>query len=951
MPTGRVFELMQENSRYIIGIDLGTTNSCAAYLDTDIAKNPRLQVRMLPIPQLTAMGQVEPQKLLPSFYYIAAQGEFLEGACKLPWSQEKNPGFFVGSFASEYGGKVPTRLVQSAKSWLCNQAANRKEKILPVESAEPGIRISPVEATAGYLRHILEAWNQQMAKGDPALEFQQQEIILTVPASFDEVARMLTIEAAQLAGFAKVTLLEEPQAAFYGWILEHETEWKKIFTAGDSILVCDVGGGTTDFSLIEVQSEGEDASLSFQRKAVGRHLLLGGDNMDQAVSHFLEGKLKEKGYVLDPRQWLQLVSSARKAKEVLLGEDPPEQFSVCIQGSGSRVVSGSLSIELTRADLEKLLVSGFFDSHSFADAAQLAKPSGLRTMGLPYETDPSITKHLAAFLQKAAFQGSQAAPAYVLFNGGSMKPALFRRQVLHNLTQWFGGPAPQELVSPSLDLAVSRGAAYFGKARRGLGVRIGGGIPRAYYLVIDVRDSRGIVKEQALTLLPRGWQEGTVVESERVFMLMPNAPVSFHLLTSHTRLNDALGDLVEISAEEMFPLPAIHTVLRYGKKQASANPSSTERIPVKLTIELSEIGILELWLKSQTTEHRWRLEFQLRSASGEENSLLALENQRTDEVFGEEELAPAKALIAEVYSGKGVIQPNQLIGELERLLNASKADWSTSLLRGLWEVVLQQAAYRTASMDHEARWWNLAGFLLRPGFGYPLDDFRVKDLWKVILGDLKKPKSLEAQIQCWICYRRIAGGLNKGQQTQLISDFFPAALAQLSPQRNAKVKLDANEYAEKIRMLASMEFVDANVKTRLGDALVRKIAEGRAVHCDYWALGRIGARHLARGGLVNVVSREVCVRWLEDLFKGIQDHLDEAFFMVEQLARKTKYREVNLPDEAIQQILNLYRSHPKIDRLRLILTEDTPLTMHEQERVYGEHLPAGLTLMEDGIRN
>ena len=728
-----------EHSRYIIGIDLGTTNSCAAYLDTDAAKNPRLQVRMFPIPQLVAMGVVEAKNLLPSFYYLAAPGEFLEGSCRLPWSREKNPGHFIGEFASEHGAKVPTRLVQSAKSWLCNQAANRKEKILPIEAADPSIRISPVEASAGYLRHIAEAWNEQMAGGDPALEFQAQEIILTVPASFDEVARMLTIEAAKLAGYSKLTLLEEPQAAFYGWILEHEANWKEFFQAGDAILVCDVGGGTTDFSLIEVQSEGE--SLSFQRKAVGSHLLLGGDNMDQAVSHFLERKLKAKGHAIDPKQWLQLISASRRAKEVLLSDHPPEQFSVCIQGSGSRVVSGSLTIELARVELENLLLQGFFGSHAFAEAVQLTKSSGLRSMGLPYEADPSIIKHLASFLQKASSQNTPPRPDYILFNGGSMKPALFRREILQNLGAWFDGKAPKEISSSSLDLAVSRGAVYFGKARRGLGVRIGGGTPRAYYLVIEVRDSSGGVKKQALTLLPRGSPEGATIESERVFMLTPNAPVSFHMLTSHTRLNDAPGDLVEIMEEEMFPLPPIHTVLRYGKKQRSADPASQEMIPVTLAIELTEIGILELWLKSKATEHRWRLEFQLRGASGEENSLLALESQRTDEIFGDEELKPVKAMIAGFYSGSSPIRPNQLTAELERLLEMPKADWPPGLLRNLWDVLLQQAPSRTLSMDHEARWWNLAGFFLRPGFGYPLDDFRIKDLWKVILGDLKKPKN------------------------------------------------------------------------------------------------------------------------------------------------------------------------------------------------------------------
>jgi len=922
---------MQDRSRYIIGIDLGTTNSCVSYIDTDIAKNPRLQVRMLPILQCISMGLAEPKHLLPSFYYLPASGELMEGSTRLPWEKQMRHDAFVGVFAREHGAKVPTRLVQSAKSWLCNSAAERKEKILPLEAADVSIRVSPVEVTAAYLRHIVEAWNHQMSKGDPALEFQEQEVVLTVPASFDEVARLLTVEAAKLAGFAKLTLLEEPQAAFYGWLLEHEDSWKGLFKDGDAVVVCDVGGGTTDFSLIVVKAD-EHASLSFQRMAVGNHLLLGGDNMDQAICHFLDQKLKGD-HSLDSKQWLQLLAAARQAKEVLLGDNPPDSFSVCIQGAGSRVISGSISVEVKREELEALLLNGFFGDYPWDEAVQLNKSTGLRSMGLPYEADPSITKHLASFLKKSGINK----PRYVLFNGGTMKPLHFRQAILKNLSRWFGEPV-QELSSASLDLAVSRGAAYFAKARRGLGTRIGGGIPRSFYLVIDVKDKEGKVSKQALTLLPRGSKEGIKVESKRVFMLMPNSPVSFHLLTSHTRLNDAPGDIVELNEEELFPLPPIRTVLRYGKKSVL-----TEMIPVKLEMLLSEIGTLELWLKSQSTEHRWKLEFQLRTAAGEENSLLALEQRGRDEVLGEEELQPAKQLIMDVFSGASPLQPGKLMAELERLLEMPKNDWPPGVLRGLFDASLKLALQRTQSTQHESRWWNLIGFLLRPGYGYPLDDFRIKDLWKVILGDLKKDKNPETLIQTWICYRRIAGGFNKGQQTQLVGDLLSETIAQINPQRGSKSKMDANEYSEKLRMIASMELLDISSKIKLGDALIKRMTAGRGLPCDYWALGRLGARHLIRGSIANVMPKDHCTRWIETLLQSKQN--EEAFFLMEQLARKTSFREVNLPDPLIQQILSAYQSHPNIERLRRLLTEDIPLTSQEQDRIFGEHLPSGLTLM------
>lgn len=936
---------MQDQSRFVIGIDLGTTNSCIAYLDTDPIDNPRLQIRMLPIPQLTAIGQVEPQLLLPSFYYLMGSGEFSEGSCRLPWTKDRKLNYFVGKFAREHGAKVPTRLVQSAKSWLSNAAADRREKILPIEFSDPSSKVSPVEATAAYLSHLAYAWNSQMVKGKPENELQEQEILLTVPASFDEVARMLTIEAAKRAGYHKLTLLEEPQAAFYSWIYQNENQWKQFLQEGDCVLVCDVGGGTTDFSLIEVQ--GSAGELTFQRKAVGNHLLLGGDNMDQALCHFLEAKLKnQESKALESNQWLQLAALARSAKETLLGESPPDQFSMCIQGSGSRVISGSINLELSRKEIEKLLSEGFFGSYTFEEATHVKRSSGLQTMGLPYEAEPSITKHLAVFLKHALKNHASRSPNFILFNGGSMKPAIFRESIIANIGRWFNQPPPKELPSMSLDLAVSRGAAYFGRARRGMGLRIGGGIPRSYYLVIEVQQG-DLIKKSALTLLPRGAMEGEKVESNRTFMLTPNLPVAFHLLSSHTRLDDKCGDLVEINQEEMFTLPPIQTVLRYGKKRDAETAEAKELIPVKLSIELSEIGTLELWLHSVQTTHQWRLEFQLRNAAGQENSMFALEKARMDETFEEKELLSAKELIAQVYSGKSFLEPNQLVAEIEKLIQMPKAEWPPSVLRSLFETVLAQAPRRNYSTLHESRWWNLIGFLLRPGYGYPLDDFRVKELWKVILGDLKRLKTLECQLQSWICYRRIAGGLNKGQQTQILSELLADILSMLQ-EKHLKGKVDANEYAEKIRLFAAMELVDTQTKIKIGEALLKKILSGKALQCDHWALGRIGARQLLRGTMTNVIPKEICGRWIETLISPIKDaSVDDRLFLVEQLARKTEFREINIAEETIEKCFTFFKLHPKYPRLYKLLTEPTPLTSQEQDKIYGEHLPVGLTLLKD----
>ncbi|MBA3816999.1 MAG: Hsp70 family protein, partial [Parachlamydiaceae bacterium] len=542
--------------RYIIGIDLGTTNSCVSYVDT---QDPRATIQSFKIPQLVIEGSFEHLPTLPSACYLAAPQEFPKGALNLPWDHHLN--FFVGKFALQQGAKIPTRLVQSAKSWLCHSAANRRDKILPLESDNEEMRISPVEATARYLKHIREAWNHNMARGDVESEFEGQEIILTVPASFDEIARSLTVEAARLAGFDKMNLLEEPQAAFYSWISQHEKDWEKHLSAGSTVLVCDVGGGTTDFSLIEVVVK--EGALTFQRMAVGDHLLLGGDNMDAAIAHRLEILLEEEKHVLSRIQRLRLRHEARNAKEALLkenkGDAEHELYRVLLQGSGSNVIQGALSVTLHAAEVRKSLIEGFLGGYSWAEALQLKKTAGFRSMGLPYADEPSITKHLAHFLSSNAGDDHQPKkPDFVLFNGGAMKPPLFQQAIIDNLKAWFGKEV-SVLPSYNLDLAVARGAAYYGKVRQGMGVRIGGGMARGYYLLLDTKDEQGLVVSKAMTLLPRGSEDGSSFEPETTFQLKPNTPVVFQIATSHVRLHDLAGDLIDVDPKEMQMLPPIQT--------------------------------------------------------------------------------------------------------------------------------------------------------------------------------------------------------------------------------------------------------------------------------------------------------------------------------------------------------------------------------------------------------
>lgn len=920
--------------RYIIGIDLGTTNSAVAYVDME--KNP-FSIQQFSIPQLVSSGRIESLPTLPSFCYLISKEEWPQGALKLPWKEESST--FVGHFAKIHGARVPTRLIQSAKSWLCNIAADRKERILPIEAADSSQRLSPVEVSTKYLIHIKEAWNAIIAQGQVEAEFEEQEIILTVPASFDEVARILTVEAAHAAGIMHLTLLEEPQAAFYCWISQNESMLLKrteknssMPKAGETLLVCDIGGGTTDFSLISVEEK--DQELSFQRMAVGEHLLLGGDNMDAALTHYIEKKFVEQGHpALETTQWHQLFSEARSAKENLLQKSSSRHYTVFLQGVGSSVIKGSASATIQKEEVEQLLLKGFFKTYQLEEALQISSRRGIKTMGLPYEDEPAITKHLALFLKQACCL--EKGVDYILFNGGALKPKLFQNAILECLHNWFPHKNPVILDSNSLDLAVSRGAAYFGKAKKGLGLCIRGGLPRAYYLQVDVKDQTR-TESKALTILSRGSEEGTFYEPERIFLASPNTPMAFHLLTSHVRLKDRPGDLIEIDPKEMQKLNPLQTILRFGKRQFIQNQ---EQIPVKLHIQLTPLGILELSLQSQKSEHRWNLEFQVRAAEGQENKKV-LNQTRMDETFEKEHLDEIKEMIEKLYRLEETgIKPENIIEKIEKKLNQERMAWPVSLLRGLADHLFTFFPYRKISMEHEARWWNLAGFFLRPGYGFPLDDFRIKEFWKIILNDLKQTKALDSQIQQWICYRRVAGGLNKGQQMQLASEILPSILNKKT--NRIEIKKGENYiYSEKIRALGSFERLETVIKIRLGEALLHRIESKVAGSVEFWALGRIGSRQLFYGSIGQVVPKEICAKWVEKLIQIKEVDKDQLSFPLIQMGRRTDHRELNLPDSVIENILEWDLE----GKLKDSIFQSHAITQLEQEQIFGDRLPTGLVL-------
>lgn len=897
--------------RYLIGIDLGTTNSCVTYVDTDRKKNPSLSLTAFPIPQIGEGGMITPKATLPSFCYLLDRDEKQKKLGDLPWLSASRD-YVVGAGALDKGGAFPRKLVHAAKSWLCHPAVDRRAPLLPFdpEGSFEGT-ISPVEATARYLSHLREVWNERFGK-EPDSAFDEQELVLTVPASFDEAARQLTIEAAQLAGYRQLTLLEEPQAAFYSWISQNAN--KEILQPGDHVLVCDVGGGTTDFSLIDVQEESEKG-LSFQRMAVGRHLLLGGDNMDHAVAHFLEQKLG-LNEELPASSWQRLLYQARLAKEVLLGDKSPTYTAVLTSG-GSRLVAETRSVTVTKEEICNLLLQGFFPERSFEEACQLHKTEGLRTMGLPFEEEASILNHLAAFLKQAG-----VTPTALLFNGGAMKPQAFQEAVHNALKRWFPETACKRLESESLDLAVSRGAAYYGKVRAGLGIRIRSGLPRSLYLAVGG-------EQKVLTLLARGAEEGTTFSPEKPFQVKTNEPVAFQLYSSETRLKDRSGDWVAMEPETMRPLPPLHTALRYGKKK-----EGEEKIPVRLEVAYTEMGILDLQLVSVATPHRWKLEFQLRGSSGRDNALALTGAARLDETFssGNTFIEEAKSVIKNLFQGNG--DPKKVMEQLEHVIGSERNTWSPSLCRELFETVFSFAGSRGKSLDHEMRFWHLIGFLLRPGFGHPLDDYRIKELWKLVLALPPKAKEQLLLAQC-IAFRRVAGGFNRGQQQQLAQRLWPELFKRDGDLLTTKSESERYLLAERLRAIASFELLDVQLKMRLGDLLL----EEKTLSKDFiWSLGRLGARQMVYGSLTDVVPSSRCRVWTEKLLSQPVSSEAERALALSWLARRSDCRELNLPRETAQKVSSWLKAQP--GELSL---DAKSLSSTQQAQLLGDSLPHGLS--------
>jgi hypothetical protein len=607
--------------RFVVGIDLGTTNCALEWVDTH-AEDDKPRVHGHEIPQLVNPGEVARRPLLPSFLYAPGELDFPAGSTALPW--DARPRFVVGELARRRGAENPVRLVASAKSWLSYGGANRTAAILPWGAPEEVPHVSPVEASAEYLRHLAASFESDAAGGDASLTLANQDVLLTVPASFDEEARELTLRAAQAAGLQRVTLLEEPQAAFYAWLDALGDTWRRRVRVGDLVLVCDVGGGTTDFSLIAVGER--DGELSLERVAVGEHILLGGDNMDLALARLLQQRLEAAGHRVDTWQLHGLWHQARLAKEALLSNPDERERPVTLLGRGSKLIGGTITTTLTRDDVNLTLLDGFFPSVASDAMPARARRVGLQEIGLPYAADPAVTRHLARFLRtQTSMTGPTGGirrgpsglvcPTHVLFNGGVMKATALRDRIVTVLSGWLASEGFESLddrhvlEAPDLDRAVAKGAAYYGMARRGRGVRIRSGASRSYYVGIEsaMPAIPGMPAPlKALCVVPFGMEEGTSASiADREFGLIVGEPAEFRFLSSLIRKTDPAGALIEDwgdDLEEMSPLEV--TLDLAGRSETS--------VPVTLESRVTEVGTLELWCVARDRDDRWKLELNIR---------------------------------------------------------------------------------------------------------------------------------------------------------------------------------------------------------------------------------------------------------------------------------------------------------------------------------------------------
>jgi molecular chaperone DnaK (HSP70) len=928
---------LEPDKRYIIGIDLGTTNSAVSFVDL-VNDSEQLKIRTLKIPQLTGPGEITRLPVLPSFLYIPGDYDLPSESLSVPWatnnSENKN---FVGAFARDHGAKVPARLVSSAKSWLCHSGVDRNARILPWGSGDDVYKISPVQASAGCLEHIKIIWNEYIADEEEDY-LENQLVIITVPASFDEVARDLTLEASTIAGYHDVILLEEPLAAFYSWLIKHEGRWSDFVKPNDLILICDVGGGTTDFTLITLQES--QGTPRFERIAVGDHLILGGDNIDLTLARGLEMRLGKRKNSLSTDRWKALCHQCREAKEAIL-DGTVKSNKIVVMGEGGKLIADSVSVELTKEEVEEAVVEGFFPLVASSEAPGKTTRSGITEFGLPYEREPAITKHLTWFIEKhkedirKILGRERLIPDLVLFNGGSLKPVVVRKRIIEALQRRFGetdSDTPLELENPHPYQAVALGASYYGLVKLGKGVRVGSGSPRSYFLGIAAKDKYGadLRPGNAICIVERGLDEGSHIKFENhKFEVLANQRVSFDIYSSSYRSGDRCGDLTTID-DTLTKLPPLQTVIQFGKKGASQN------IPVSIEAAFTEIGSLAIWCRSLISDHKWKLQFQLREEP-------AQPEVADFEIFHEGVVNQVLKKIKNAFSNKtNGSRLQSLVRDISNVVEKPKEKWPLSLIRDMADALLEIRDLKNVSPLHESRWLNLTGFCMRPGFGEGFDSRRMAALWKIYLNGMRFSNPPGVRSEWWIMWRRIAGGLKPGQQRQFSQDMTPV----MTTKKGEKIKIRPAEKLEIWMALANMELLLGKEKIRWGRLLLKEMSTRKCSPQHFWALSRLGSRTLFYGPVDRVVKPDEVSSWIETILDKNWRDSKPAAAAVAAMARKTGDRVRDIDERLIRRILDWMDHNSLLSVHGQCMTEISPIKKTDEIAMFGESLPAGIILKQ-----
>jgi len=916
--------VQKSSPQYLVGIDLGTTHTVVAY--AKIGETP-VNIQIFEIEQLTAPGQVAARTLLPSVRYHPAKGEL--ALADIVFGAEADSAV-IGEAARVLGAKTKGRLVASAKSWLSHPSVDHGAEILPWGGDEDVNKVSPIDASASYLAHVRKVWGHRF-KDAPLAE---QDIVITVPASFDEAARSLTLEAARRAGLPQVRLLEEPQAVCYDWLRRNAGNIGELLADVHLLLVCDVGGGTTDLTLIKVEHGGAEPKLT--RIGVGDHLMLGGDNIDLALAHLAESRLIGSGQRLSAAELSHLLEQCRTAKERLLADDAPEQINVTLLGGGSKLIGGTRAATLGREEVRVIALDGFFPLSGRGDLPD-RKRSGVVEFGLPYAAEPAVSKHIAAFLKlhegaaREATRGQGSAPDALLVNGGVFRSQTLNRRIEDLCKSWNDGKLTV-LENRHPELAVAFGAVSYALARREKKLKIGGGAARSYFLLIDTGSK---AEQQGVCILPKGSEEGEeVILKDRRFALRLGMPVRFHLCSMSGDTPYKPGDIADIT-EHFHSLPPLAAAFENEDSRHGGEAV------VELSVTQTEIGTLKIECVSvDDSNQRWNVEFQIRAKGP--SALPA-------DVSLPPQFGKAIEQIQAVFGSKSkTVDPKavkSLRNDLEKILGEARDEWRTPLLRALFAELLEGAKFRRRSEHHERVWLSLTGFCLRPGFGFALDDWRVEQLWKLYPQGIQFVNEIQNWAEWWTLWRRIAGGLNEAAQEQIFEDIAKYINPAAARQAGVAKQLKARSFDDIVRLAAVLERLPVAKKIQLGDWLLNRLQKPGESNQTWWAVGRIGARMPFHGSSHNVIPPETAALWLRQIAEADWKKIPQAGFAATLIARMSGDRARDVEEEARQQVVEKLRL-TKAPAAWIDLVENyKELDEKEEQQIFGEALPPGLKLI------